>query len=132
MSEIDAILKLVVRNATLVNVLAQGFAEHAELLLQTRDRCCCTGCREAVTVRHMTLGLRCCDRCAARLIVKAKRHVGVDSNLDMNLLRGLVMQEDAWVDIPGAIGIRRAQDLVTMTGHGLEPDVPEPGSMEWQ
>jgi hypothetical protein len=50
----------------------------------------------------------------------------------MNMLRGMVMQEEAWVDVAGAIGVRRAQDLVTMTNSGLEPDVPEPGSTEWQ
>ena len=129
---LENVLKLVLRHDNLVNVLAQGFAEHAQLLLQARERCCCNDCTNAVTVRHLTLGLRCCDRCAARLIVKAKHNVGRDDSVSMNLLRGTVMQEEAWVDIPGAIGVRRAQDLVTMTAQGLEPDVPEPGSMEWQ
>ena len=129
---LDAIVKLLLRCDNLVGVLAQGFAEHAQLLLQARERCCCNGCTNPVTVRHLTLGLRCCDNCAARLIIKAKQNVGRDDSVSMNLLRGVVMQEEAWVDIPGAIGVRRAQDLVTMTVRNLEPDVPEPGSTEWQ
>jgi hypothetical protein len=128
---LEAILKIVLKHDILTIALAQGFTEHAELLLQTCERCCCTGCKTAATVRHITLGLRCCDRCAAKLIVKARKLVGLDPNPDINKLRRIVIDEEAWLDVPGAIGIRRAQDIVTLAGHGREADVPEPGSMEW-
>jgi hypothetical protein len=129
---IDILSKLVLRHENLVNVLAQGFTEHAALLLQQCEKCCCSDCKTEATVRHQVLGMRCCDRCAARLITKSRKNIGIDTNLDMNLLRGMVMQEELWVDLPGAIGIRRAQDLVTFASYNLEPDVPERGSTEWQ
>jgi len=129
---LETLMKLVLRHDTLVDVLAQGFAEHAMLIEQGRERCGSHGCKTAATVRHLSLGIRYCDHCAARIIVKAKKSIGTDVDLDMTLLRGVVANEDAWVDLPGAIGVRRAQDLVTLSGYGLEPDVPEPGSPEWQ
>ena len=128
---LDVLTKLVVKHETLGNILAQALAEHAQLILQSIEKCgrCKT---EAATVRHMTLGLRYCDHCAATVISKAKNKVGGNTDLNLTLMLGHVMDEAAWVDLPGAIGIRRAQDLVTMVSYRNEPDMPEPGSQEWQ
>ncbi len=127
---LEVVLRLLLKHDNLVNVLAAATAEHAELIEQGRERCCRDACKQAATVRHLTLGLRCCDRCAAMLIVKSKSHIGRDDDLNMNLLRGIVMIEEAWVDLPGAIAVRRAQDLVTLANHGVEPPVPE-DPMQW-
>ena len=128
----DVIMKLLLRHDNTVNALAQGFTEHARLILQQLEKCACNGCKDAATVRHQVLGLKCCDWHAARLMVKARKNIGIDANLDMNLMRGMIMQEELWVDLPGAIGIRRAQDLVTFSSYKDEPDLPERGSEEWQ
>ena len=130
----EVLAKIVLRVDNLTGALAQGFTEHARLLLASLERCGRNGCTETATVRHQTLGLKCCDACAARLIVKARKNIATDDSLDMNLLRGMVAHEAMWIDIPHAIAIRRAQDLVTFTDRdrNLEPDVPERGSLEWQ
>ena len=127
----DVIVKMLLRHDALGNSLAQGFTEHAALLLSLLEKCgrCQT---EACTVRHMSLGLWYCDRCAATIINKARQSVGGNTNLNFTLLLGHVMDEEAWTDLPNAIGIRRAQDLVTMASYRNEPDMPEPGSTEWQ
>lgn len=127
----DVIVKMLLKHDALANALAQGFTEHAQLLLQMCEKC--GRCRnEASTVRHLTLGLRYCDRCAATIITKAKSRIGGNTDLNLTLMLGHVMDEEAWVDLPNAIGIRRAQDLVTMASYRNEPDVPEPSSTEWQ
>jgi hypothetical protein len=128
----DVLAKLVLRHDNLTSALAQGFTEHARLLLASLEKCARQGCKEAATVRHQVLGMKCCDHCAAHLITKARKNIAKDADLDLNLLRGMVSTEDMWVDIPNAIAIRRAQDLVTFTDHNLEPDMPERGSPEWQ
>jgi len=128
----DLLTKLTLKNDNMIGVLSQGFAEHAALMLQTLERCACNGCKQAATVRHQTLGIHCCDHCAARLITKSRKNAGVDTNVNLNLLRKSVAEEELWIDLPNALGIRRAQDLVTMSSYQNESDVPERGSMEWQ
>lgn len=122
--------KLVERNARIINVLAQASSEHARLLELARERCCRNGCKQAATVRHLSLGVRCCDWCAASLIIKAKRDIGTDNSFTMNMLRGVVMEEEAWVDLPGAKEIRHAQDVIDLLDHGFEADLPE-DPQEW-
>jgi DNA-directed RNA polymerase subunit RPC12/RpoP len=129
---LEVIMRLILRHDALINVLAQGFAEHANLILQGREQCGRCN-KNAATLRHLTLGVHYCDQCAARIIMKARDNLGRDADLDMNTLRAMVSDDDAWLDLPGALGVRRAQDLVMMTSHNLdEPDVPERGSLEWQ
>lgn len=126
----EVISRLLLKHDAIINIFAQGFAEHASLILQGRELCGSCN-KNAATLRHLTLGIRYCDNCAARTIIKARENLGTDADLDMNLLRALVSDEDAWLDLPGALGVRRAQDLVTMAGYNIEHDVPEPGSVEW-
>jgi hypothetical protein len=126
---LEIALKLLLKHDNVVNVLAAATAEHAQMIEQGRERC--HRCKTAATVRNLILQkLHFCDHCAASLIIAAKNNVGRDGDLDLTLLRGLIMDEDAWVDLPGAIAVRRAQDLVTMANYGVEPPVPEDPS-QW-
>lgn len=127
---LDIALKLLLKHDTLVNVLAAATAEHAEMIEQGRERCCGTDCKTAATVRHLSLGLRCCDHCAAKMIVKARTRIGGNTDLNLTLMLGHVMDEEAWVDLPGAIAVRRAQDLVTRSNQDIEPPIPE-DPMQW-
>jgi|SRR5579863_2924524 len=127
---LDFLTKLVLRHENLTNVLAQGFAEHAELILNRYAKC--GRCGEAVaTVRHITLGLEYCDHCAACIINKARRSIGGNCDLNFVLMLGHVMDDEAWIDLPGAIGLRRAQDLVNLVNKDVEPDLPD-NPLRWQ
>ena len=120
-----ALLKLVVRNGQSVDVLFGVVNDFACLIESRLERCSHLGCEEPASVRHLGLGLRYCDYHAARIMMKARKNVGRDGDLNMNLLRAQVMDEEAWVDLPDAHRIRRLRDYVLIIKRNDEPDPPE-------
>ncbi len=67
--EIVAIVKLLQRQATLLNLISLQLGDQACMLIPTLE--VCGRCdRDPITVEHRLMGLQTCDRCAAELIVK--------------------------------------------------------------
>ena len=108
----------------LVTNLAVVVADHAQLVERTLERCACTGCTDAVTVRHAFLGLKCCDACAARLIIKASQNITSDANDELNLTRTAVANEGCWIDLPDAAQVRRLQDYLAIVKRDDDPGAP--------
>lgn len=113
--DIVALAKLAARQAQTISLISLQLADQACLIEPHLPKC--SKCeREACTVEHVHLKLRLCDRCAAESIVKAGRaYVDgylVDPKDPMNDVRGSLMNENDWVDLPDADKIRRVTDYV--------------------
>jgi len=105
--QLAALAKLVVKHENIVNILAQNSVDVALILEQLLPRC--TRCKEApCTVYHEHLPEhRMCDHCAAEVAVKSGRNFTADLEDPTNLLRGSLMREDDWHDLPHAEKIRK-------------------------
>lgn len=113
--DIVALAKLAARQARLLELISLQLADQACLLEPHLPKC--SKCSEfPVTVEHIHLKVRVCDRCAAESIVTAGRAYvdGYLANPDdpLNEVRGSLMNENDWVDIPDADKIRRIIDYV--------------------
>jgi hypothetical protein len=121
-----AFAKLVVRHETIIGALAQNAADSSVLMAQLLKPC--TRCsKQPATVTNEHLGeLSCvCDRCAAEVAVNAAKHFTADLDDPLNLLRGSLMREEDWHDVPHADKVRRLMDYVNVLQllDGAEPAV---------
>jgi hypothetical protein len=113
--DIVALAKLAVRQASMINLLAMQLADQACLIEPHLARC--EKCSlEPVTVEHVHVKVRLCDRCAAESIVRSGRAYvdGYMANPDdpLNDIRSSLMNENDWVDLPDADRVRRVVDYV--------------------
>lgn len=113
--DIVALAKLAVRQANLINLLSLQLADQACLIEPKLERC--PKCHvEPITVEHLLLKVKLCDRCAAESIVKSGRNY-VDAYIanpddPLNVARASMMNENEWVDLPDAEKVRRLVDYV--------------------
>jgi hypothetical protein len=114
------LLKLVSKHeraVVIVESLALVATDHARMLERSLPRCAGVSCPDAATVKHLPSNVKCCDLCAARLVVHAQQG---GPALDA------VMGESSWFDLPDAVQVRRMQDYLAVMKRGEEePDVPE-------
>lgn len=114
-SDIVALAKLAARQAQTIALITLQLADQACVIEPHLPRCgkCNT---DPCTVEHRHLKLKLCDRCAAESIVKAGRNY-VDGyianpNDPLNDVRGSLMNENDWLDLPDADKVRRIVDYV--------------------
>jgi hypothetical protein len=110
--DFDAVVKLIVKHDKLISLLARGVADHACFIAPLITRCCKEGFDQPATVEHRELAYKMCDHCAAETVCKSGRNFTADLNDAVNLARGLLMQEDLWIDMPDADKIRRLVEYI--------------------
>lgn len=114
--DLVALAKIVVRQGTMINLIAAQLADQAALIVPHLEPC--RKCKEEpVTIVHVRMEeLRLCDRCAAESIVKSARAY-VDGYIEnpedpLNTMRASLMNENEWVDTADAQRIRKLVDYV--------------------
>lgn len=91
-----------------LDVLTTVLLDYA-VLLKYLPKCarCKTNC---ATIKHEYFAEHIiCDECAARVIVKAKKNFTSDLSDPLNLIRGSLLREDDWHDLPEASAIRQLE-----------------------
>jgi hypothetical protein len=113
-----ALAKLVMRHERLINALSDGFFDVVKLLIPQVERCNAGECSVPATVRHKRLNVAMCDHHCAAAIVNAEKNLIKSQPRDtLNSIRGTLMKEEDWDDVPNAESIRRLTDYLGLVGN---------------
>jgi hypothetical protein len=124
--EISLLIRMALKSDREIGSIFGVINDFACLIEEHLERCAGTDCKNPATVRLSTYGVRMCDACAAKSIVKARRNLLISLPDDpINPMRRKVGDDCAWYDLPNAVRIRRLVEYVSMMTKDDEPDPPE-------
>lgn len=106
--------RLVVKHDATIQALAQNAADTSVLLEELLKRCSRCEAAPCTVYNEQLPEYLMCDHCAAELAVKSSKQFTADLEDPVNLLRGSLMREDDWRDLPNADKIRRVMDYVNV------------------
>lgn len=104
--------KLMARMSNMLETLTSLNVDVTCCALEALPKCHFKGCQQPATIKHDFIGILACDECCARAIVKAGHLFTTSENDDsFNEVRGALLREDLWHDVPSAERIRRLTEF---------------------
>lgn len=119
---IDNLTKVVLRHERLIEALAKSTSDITKLMSKMLSRCAKFGCDKPATMKHKLHNDKTwCDRCAAEVIVNAKKmikadHFNIEADSRCAFNQHIIdnADETLWEDVTDADEIRRVMVYVEL------------------